>query len=695
MKKRLLTYGKITIMLLLSIGLIIPAFAQFSFEIPKESNARILSYDGIQVEVSGKLALCSHQERGHIILDVKGGTAPYTFLWNTNETSQNRNNLYAGTYTVEITDAKGLKYVERIVVQPPFPLILEEIETKDATCGTGNDGYAKIAVKLGRNEYEEDNVPYKIYWSNGLEDVWEADNLSPGTYTVRVADKYNCDITVSFEIKAAAEGISVSENILDATCGGNSDGNISLSVSGGVAPYTYSWSNGSTSKDLLDVKAGIYDVLIQDSKGCTFQGSYRVKQPDGITIQETISAPTCEGSENGKIELQVSGGTAPFTYTWSNGANTKSIENLGAGTYSVSISDASGCSFQKTFSIQADAPLELELVQSKGISCSGENDGEIEIAVSGTKGEAKILWSDGVEGETHRQGLAAGEYEVQVSDASGCTVSQVIQLTQSAAIQARIESVLDVNCEVGSVMGNAWVSIQGGVEPYQITWSSGEENKREITFTKTSTLIVTVEDALGCKVQAEAKVDFPSNAVSQNGRLQFNYRKLEINSEPEVLTDEEILFESVIDPEFIAWQWEFGDGNMSNDKDPIHVFESPGTYEVKLTGFDIYGCSSFETNAIEVTSITPQVVIPNAFTPNGDGLNDTFIPKMKGINSFSMDVFNTWGEKLYTTTGLESKGWDGTYKAQSLPAGNYLYKITYTDREGTQTVRTGGITLIR
>ena len=161
MQLGLKTYGKSLLLLLLSIGMYFPAFAQFSFEVPNSANQRILSYNSIQVEVSGKLALCSHSEKGHINLDIKGGTPPYTFRWNTNETTQNRTNLFAGTYTVEITDATGFKHIEKIVVQPPFPLILNPVEKKDASCGSGNDGSAKISVKIGRGE------PYKVKWRNG------------------------------------------------------------------------------------------------------------------------------------------------------------------------------------------------------------------------------------------------------------------------------------------------------------------------------------------------------------------------------------------------------------------------------------------------------------------------------------------------------------------------------------------------
>ena len=681
-------YGKSLLLLLLSIGLYFPVFAQFSFEVPKSANERILTYNSIQVEVSGKLALCSHSEKGHINLDIKGGTPPFTFRWNTNETTQNRTNLFAGTYTVEITDATGYKHVEKIIVQPPFPLILNPVEKKDASCGSGNDGSAKISVKIGRGE------PYKVKWSNGLTNVWEANNLKPGTYTVTVIDKYNCDVTTSFEIGSASEGMSVSESITNSSCQGKNDGTISLSVSGGVGPYTYKWNTGASTKDVSNLKSGIYEVLIKDTKGCAFQGIYKVDEPKGMELKSNVLAPSCSSSENGQITLDINGGTAPYTYSWSNGKTGPEIKNLSAGTYQVKVTDASGCFIQQEFKLENQSALNLQLVQSKNLSCSGENDGEIEIKVTGAKGTVDITWSDGVKGSLSRKNLAAGTYEVKVTDESGCSSTKAVQVGQNESITARIESALEVNCDQGTVKGNAWVSFQGGKAPFKIKWSTGEVDKKEITFNQSGTLKVTITDALGCKVETEAKVDFPK-AATQGGRLDFNYRKLVINAEPEVLTQEEILFESEIAPEFIAWEWNFGDGTVSSEKDPIHVFEKAGIYEVKLTGFDIYGCSSFETNRIQVATATEMVVIPNAFTPNGDGLNDTFLPKMKAITAFHMEVFNTWGERLFVESGLEARGWDGSYRGQILPAGNYLYKITYTNREGIQTTKSGGITLIR
>ncbi|TDQ16988.1 gliding motility-associated-like protein [Algoriphagus boseongensis] len=694
MNRILFTYIRLGLVLLAMVVCPSISYSQYAFNIPSRETSRVIEYNSIWVEVSGKLALCSHSEKGNINLTVGGGKAPYTFKWNTLETSQNRTNLNAGTYTVWITDSEGKVHEQKIVIQPPFPLILNPVVKKDATCGSGADGYAKISVKIGRNDYEPNSPDYQVTWSNGLKNVWEADNLEPGVYTVTVADKYNCDTSVSFEIKSASEGIQVSKTIENISCSSDSNGKISLNVTGGQPPYTYKWNTGATTKDLSNLSAGTYQVQIQDSKGCSFQSAYTISASSTITLSETILQPSCQGNSNGEIKVNVSGGKAPYTYLWNTGETTASAKNLGSGTFSVKITDASGCQVEKQFSLTNESNLQIEILDNRPVSCSGNADGGISLGVKGAKGKIKVSWTDSPSDQLQRKDLKAGVYTVLVSDESGCSVSKTIEVVETQSLTARIESALDVDCAEGTVEGVAWVSIQGGKEPYQITWSTGSENSREISFNKSGTLKVTVKDALGCVTETETKVDFP-NTNTQGSRLDFQYRKLSISSEPEVQVKEEIVFESEIAPEFIAWEWNFGDGQKSSDKDPIHIFEKPGTYEVSLTGFDMLGCSSIEKNTINVLAPTEMLVIPNAFSPNGDGLNDTFIPKLRGISSFTLEVFNTWGEKLFTTTSLESKGWDGTYKGQLSLPGNYLYKISFITPDGISQTKTGGITLIR
>ncbi|MEB2778766.1 gliding motility-associated C-terminal domain-containing protein [Algoriphagus sp. C2-6-M1] len=657
-------------------------------KILKSESNRVLATNGITVGVSGKLALCSHAEKGHIQLDVQGGVAPYSYRWNTLQTTKDRTNLYAGTYTVEITDAVGTVHIERIVIQPPYPLILNPLEKADATCASAKDGSAKISVKVGRGE------PYKVTWSNGLKDTWEATNLEPGVYSITVADKFNCDVTTSFEIKAASEGIQVFEAIQNPGCSSQNTGSINLAINGGQAPYTYTWSNGAISKDLKNINEGIYTVAIKDQKGCSFQASYSIKAATAMELKETVQPESCTGAGNGEISVNIQGGSAPYSYKWSNGETTSTLSNLSAGNYTLTVTDASGCAVEKQFNLSTASELEVTLLDQTNSKCDGSNSGTIRVGIKGASGKYKAHWLDDPSAGLNRENLPAGTYQLSVSDESGCSVNKSFSITEAQPIQARIETALDVDCTLGSITGVAWVSIQGGVQPYKITWSSGENDAREVNFHAAGNLKVSVTDALGCSSQTEVRVDFPSQ-INKAGRLDFDFRKLQISSETEVQVEEEIIFESIISEEFIGWEWSFGDGSASKEKDPIHIFQSAGNFEVTLTAYDIYGCSSIEKNIIQVNAPIEFITIPNAFTPNGDGLNDTFIPKLRTVSNFSMDVFNTWGEKIYATSGLDTKGWDGLHLGQESPPGNYIYQITYISRDGEQFTKTGGVTLIR
>lgn len=654
------------------------------------ANGRSNNYDAMWVEVGGKLALCSHNERGNITLTVHGGKPPYKFKWNNNDTTQNRTNLNAGSYTVLITDSEGQILRQQILIQPPYPLILNPIEKKDATCSSGQDGYAKISIST----YHESRAPYTITWSNGLKDIWEADNLAPGTYFVTVSDKFNCEIKTSFDILSKAEGLTVTESIQDVSCSGTNSGKIELNVFGGVYPYTYNWSNGATSQNLIGIGAGSYQVVIKDAQGCSFQAVFTVKAAKEIQLREEILHPSCEGKADGSINLAVSGGRAPFTYQWSNGSTQQFVENLNAGNYKVRITDAAGCAVDRQFSLINQSNLKIDAIEVTPVSCEGKDDGTIRLSITGAKGELKIEWLDDPSAPADRSNLKAGTYQVKIMDESGCELNQEISVQQNTPLQARIESALEMNCETGEMKGRAWVKVSGGKMPYSFQWSNPNLNGDKIEFFQSGVLKVAVMDALDCEIVAEATITLP-NLGNQSSRLNFDYRKLVINNEPEVLVDEEIIFESEISSEFIALEWEFGDGEKSSEENPIHVFRAPGSFLVRLTGYDSYGCDQQKSSEIIVRQPKELMAIPNAFTPNGDGLNDTFIPKMNGIVEFRLQVFNLWGEQLFEGAGIQSKGWDGTYKGQLIPAGNYIYRIDYVTWEGHRKSANGSVTLIR
>lgn len=562
------------------------------------------------VTVSGQLALCTHADRGHILLDVSGGVPPYTFVWNNLQTVQNRYNLFSGTYTVWVKDSKGHEIREKIVVQPPFPLIIEMAQTKDVSC-TNADGEAKINIKMGRGE------PYKIEWSHGLTDVLHAKDLSPGTYSVKVSDQFNCNQTLYFEIKSNSEAIQLKEEVTHISCSNEPKGSISVTLSGGKAPFQFLWSNGKTSDKITDLNKGEYGLTVTDANGCSISETFTITAAEAMNVNAEISSELqCADAETGRISLIIQGGLAPYSFSWNNGSKEKDLVNVPSGDYSVKITDQLGCSIEKTFTISGPEKL-----------------------------------------------------------------------------TAKIETTVDINCDTNEAKGVAWVSIKGGKSPYQITWLNFNKNTQEIEFLTERELVVEVTDANGCKTIEKIFVDY-RNIVSKD-RLDFDVKKLQLDTEEEILVYDPLKFESKISEDFIAWEWNFGDGTVSMEKDPVHVFKMPGEFEVVLKAYDIFGCSSVQKEEVKVNEINEYLMMPNAFTPNSDGLNDLFKPETKGITGYSMDIFNKWGEMIFSNASQSSEGWNGTLNGQLLPGGNYVYKVSFQTPKGEVIEKAGTVTLIR
>ena len=579
----------------------------------KTTYAKLKSEDSnplFSLKVGGKLALCSHTEKGEILLDIQGGIPPYTFLWNNLSTEQNRYNLNAGTYTVVITDRTGQSHTERIVIQPPFPLIAELVYTKSPSCPNTKDGSAAVKIKVGRGE------PYKVEWSHGLQDALEATGLQAGTYEVKIFDKFNCHTTVAFALDAAAEPVA---------------------------------------------------------------------------IQEVVREPSC-GKQNGSIALTVEGANPPYTFIWSNGATSATLTDLGPGEYAVEVTDKNNCIWTKSFDLAADSPMTISLLEQKQPTCKDNNDGVIEVAVSGGLPPYIFDW-DNMATESRVEGLGAGMFKLKVTDGAGCEVVANYLLEAAASPSVSVQTQIDLDCVSGEAKGIAWVTIQGGIPPYQIRWNNGTVGKSEIEFTNLSEVQVEVTDAIGCTSISHQKVNIPAN--SQLKQLEVQITKLNAGSDMTIQVDEAIFFNSNEGRQFIAWEWDFGDGTKSNEESPAHRYASPGTYTVLLKAFDMAACMETSSLEVKVVEKTEWVVMPNAFSPNGDGLNDFFQPVLFGVTQFTMDIFNQWGEHLYADAGLEIKGWDGFFKGSLSPKGNYVFKISFTTNTGEYHQKSGYLALIR
>jgi hypothetical protein len=283
----------------------------------------------------------------------------------------------------------------------------------DALCREGSTGAIDLTPTGG-------TPPYTYAWSNDAtsEDVT---GLAAGSYSVTVTDAHGCTASASFTVAQPAAALDASGVVSDVPCHGAATGAIDLTVTGGTAPYTYSWSNGATTEDVGDLVVGAYGVTVTDAHACTTSASFTVAQPaEALGASGVVTGVPCHGAATGAIDLTVSGGTPPYAYAWSNGATSEDVAGLVAGSYSVTVTDAHACTMSTSFTVtQPIASLAAEGAVTE-VACSGGATGAIDLGVTGGTPPYAYAWSNGATSEDVT-GLPVGAYDVTVTDASGCT----------------------------------------------------------------------------------------------------------------------------------------------------------------------------------------------------------------------------------------------------------------------------------
>ncbi|WPY99070.1 hypothetical protein [Christiangramia sp. OXR-203] len=436
---------------------------------------------------------CNGYSDGAIDISVNGGTADYTYKWSNGETTQDISGIPAGTYSVTVTDANGCTdTIDGIEITEPDELMAEVVDTTNVSCNGDSDGAIDISVSGGTADYTYE-------WSNG-ETTQDISGIPAGTYSVTVTDANGCTDTIdNIQISEPDELVASVTSVTNATCNGELDGAIDISVVGGTPDYTYLWSNNATTQDLSGVAAGLYSVTVTDANGCT-DTINNIEIEDPSTLEAEVDATTnvsCNGYSDGSIDVSVSGGTPDYTYLWSNNATTQDISGLTAGTYSVIITDTNGCIYSLN-DIQIGQPDELmaEVVDTSNVSCNGYSDGAIDISVSGGTADYTYEWSNG-ETTQDISGIPAGTYSVTVTDANGCTDTiDGIEITEPDELMAEVDDATNVSCN-GYSDGAIDISVSGGTADYTYLWSNNATTQ-DISGIPAGTYSVTVTDANGC-----------------------------------------------------------------------------------------------------------------------------------------------------------------------------------------------------
>ena len=440
----------------------------------------------LNVTLAGTDISCNRGTTGAITTTVTGGKAPFTYLWNTGASTANLTGLTLGNYSVKVTDSYGNYVTKQITLTQPaalrYSLTIEQPTT------VGGTGRIILSIAGGQS-------PYTYLWNDNS----TASSIVgvAGTYSVVVTDTLGCTLEIT-DIILYDPMVCTSVNV-SPTCYGDTDGSITLTVTGGVTPYTYDWSDTVTTKDRTELGDGTYTVMITDNGGRFLEKTITLTEPDELVSNAVIT--NIVGSTLGSIVLTPTGGTGLYTYLWNTGATTSSITSLTAGTYSVTITDTHSCTALETYTVQGDTIL-LTFVTTN-VLCNSDDTGAIILTVSGGTAPFTYMWNDLVTTKD-RTGLEAGIYSVVVTDVLGQTGTSSVTVTQATVLVITPEIVYPTVTTTGSITltvsgGTPFIDAEDSEAApyYSYLWEDSSTASSRDTLAE-GTYSVVVTDASGC-----------------------------------------------------------------------------------------------------------------------------------------------------------------------------------------------------
>ncbi len=516
--------------------------------------------------------------------------------------------------------------------------------------------------------------PLTYEWSNG-DTTRDLQQVKAGEYYVKSTDANNCAAFNGATINEP-EPLSVVSDLQHCNCFGDNTGAIYLSVKGGVKPYSFLWSNGQTTENLTNIASGTYIYQVIDAHNCIFTDTLIITHPTQLFgYISDFGTPLCNGSTEGYVKINVSGGTPPYRYQWSNFAVTQNIDSLQAGVYSVTVTDFNQCAFEANQIIP-----EPELLQNQftvdPVKCYKGSDGTLEAAISGGTPPYFITWYSPeytLNNRTNRlENLSEGLYQIEIYDSNLCFLKDSIWVSAPNSPFFTELKTTNPSCPDGND-GAITLTVRNGTAPYTYRWSNNSETQ-SISGLNAGKYDVTVWDFYFCQTQnntvlieplafkADAEVKRVSCLEETDGQI-------------------EIILQGGTPPYEVFW---------SNNESGTKIENLPkGSYNATIT--DRNNCSFFYEVVVPVNGVGC-LDIPSAFTPNGDNYNDTWVIRsIKNYPKHKIKVFTKWGELIYANTG-NYEPWDGTHHGNDCPAATYYYIV---DLGNGEPLYKGLVTIVR
>ena len=641
---------------------------------------------------------CNGGNTGQIVLAPQGGIPTYTYLWGPNANNQTTNpgiNLPAGTFTVRVTDSFGcfLDSTFTLTEPPPFTFTTD---SGTANCGLPDGWAAVIGFAGGTPGYTYD-------WGNGPTTNDTLLNLVPGVYTVIVKDALGCDTTITINVNNTVGFTASITAFTDALCFGSADGTATADGSNPLVNYTFIWNTvpAQVTQTAIGLAAGTYMCTVTDpNTSCSDTVSVTINEPTKVDIS-AVDDTICEGQNVNISALATNGNGGPYTYTWENGlfvGNPYNVSPTVTTVYTVyALSQPNNCP-SDTINVTVFVYPPLAVVASADDSiCPGDNANIFANAMvgSGNGGPYTYTWSNAFVGQNQNVSPAiTTTYVVTLTDGCSTPVMDTVIIYVKplpvvefepdtfSLCERPLQAFTFYNTSPGSVTNTFWTFGDGMIgtgDTVSHTYSS--PGTYDISLTVTSTIT-------GC-----------SNSLTKLSYVQVFANPIadfSMSPNPTTMLDPTINFLDNSYTNITNWDWDFGGLGVSILQNPTFIFpEDTGQYMVMLAVIDANGCKD---TIFQLAIVIGEygIYVPNAFTPDFDGVNDGFYPKGFGISDddYSMFIFDRWGELIFETH-KKFAPWFGVYKNKLVQNGVYVWKLEFKDINGDSHSRIGHVTIVK
>jgi gliding motility-associated-like protein len=619
-----------------------------------------------------------------------GGTPGYTYNWMSGGAStQTVTGLATGIYSITVTDANGCTQTSTTSITVPPALVLTATPV-DGTCGL-NNGSVSLNPSGGTPGYNYTWLP------SGAGQT--ATGLAANTYTITMSDAKGCTQTTT-AIVGNSPPVTLTAVATNVSCNGGNDGSATATPVGGTVTITYAWSPaGGTGAVASGLIAGTYTVNVIDSKGCIAQSTVAVTEPPVISLSAPAVGKICIG-QNATLTATPTGGTPAYTIAWTPGTQTGpsiSVSPVVTTNYTVAVVDSKGCTTSSTVIVNVNPPLTVNATGGKPV-CPGAST-TISALAGGGNGNYTYSWLPGnTTGATVTvTPVGVQTYTVTVSDDCGTPVA-----TSTVVVQS-VNPLLIPTYTPDSTTGCAPLSVTftntttGGVIK-SCLWDLGDGNTSTncaptYTYRKPGVYSVKliVTDTNGC-----------TSTITKTSTVKVwpvPVAAFTLDPKSTSVLEPLISFTDHSSPDVVKWNWTFGDvyNSGSTKKNPTYSYKDTGTYHIELLVTNQYGCIDTVTDVVYIHG-DYTLYVPNAFSPNGDGRNETFFPKgfMIWPPCFHMMIFDRWGNLIWETRDL-NQGWDGKANSGELVAQQdvYVWKIETCDYRKKIYKYIGHVTLVK